>query len=216
MDQERDRLPRAVVYLRVARAMNDADHTIATQRAVCERIANRHGLTIVREYIDVGKPARLDQQTELRRLLSDLEQRRDATYVVVSDYARFGRDLQRLDDVTRRIRSCGAEVATVTGVETAARFDPTGLLDEVATWATRPARGSNERALESRSRGVSDELNAAVRTIRRGHLTATQRDALAALVTIAGNATLPTPVIAAVFNVVTACGGSTEVSKQRR
>jgi DNA invertase Pin-like site-specific DNA recombinase len=179
---------------------------------VCERIANRHGLAIVREYIDVGKPARLDQQSELRRLLTDLERLHDATYVVVSDYARFGRDLQSLDDVTRRIRACGAEVVTITGVETAERFNPTGLLDEVAAWATRPAR-VDEEAPEPRSRMVADQLNAAVRKIRRGYLTADQREALAALVVIAGNATLPTPVIAAVFNVVMACGQAKQSKK---
>jgi hypothetical protein len=160
----------------------------------------------VREYIDIGKQARLDQQIELWCLLTDLERLRDATYVVVSDYARFGRDLQSLDDVIGRIRACGADVATITGVETAERFDSTRLLGHVAAWANRPALDGRERLPERKLRVIADELNAAVQTIRNGQLTTDQCEALAALIAIAGNTTLPTPVTAAVFNVVTACG----------
>jgi hypothetical protein len=214
MDQEKNRVPRAVVYLRVASAKNDSSNAVAAQRAACKHIANRHGLTVVREYIDVGTPARLSQQAELRRLLTDLERLHDATHVVVSDYARFGRDLQGLEDVIGCIRACGAEVTTITGVETAERFDPTRLLDQVAAWAHRPTRGSQERALEPRARAVADELNVAVQTIRRGQLTADQCEALATLVAIAGNAMLPTPVTAAVFNVVEACGQVRQAENQ--
>ncbi|HEX5116552.1 MAG TPA: recombinase family protein [Pseudonocardiaceae bacterium] len=197
MKQEQDRAHRAVVYLRVASAQTDSDIATTTQRTACEQIAQRYGVTIVREYIDRGKPARLGQQTELRRLLADLEQLGDAAYVVVNDYARLGRDAQGLDSVIRRVQACGAEVATITGVETARRFT-SALLDQVAEWATQPP-------YSKRSLAVADDLDAAVQIIRRGQLTNDQREALATLVAIAGDTTLPTPVTAAVFNVVTAC-----------
>ena len=205
MDKEQDRLRRAVVYLRVASAKDDSNNALTAQRAACDHIAKRHGLTIVREYVDHGQSAQLSKQYELRQLLTDLEQRHDAAYVIVSDYVRLGRDLQSLDNIVGRIRACSAEVATITGVETAERFDSTQLLDQVAAWAKRPALDGHERLPERRPRAMADELNAAVQTIRRGQLTADQCEALATLVAIAGNATLPTPVTAAVFNVVTAC-----------
>jgi len=50
-----------------------------------------------------------------------------------------------------------------------------------------------------------DELNAAVSIIRGSQLDAGQREAVAVLLLICGNATLPTPVVAAIFNVVEEC-----------
>jgi DNA invertase Pin-like site-specific DNA recombinase len=156
----------------------DSDIAITAQQAACEQIAQRYGVTIVREYIDRGRPARLAQQTELQRLLADLEQLGDAAYVVVSDYARLGRDAQGLDSVIRHIQACRAEVATITGVETAERFTTGELLDQVAEWATHPPE--SRRAL-----AVADDLNATVQIIRRGQLTSDQCKALATLVAIA-------------------------------
>jgi hypothetical protein len=52
---------------------------------------------------------------------------------------------------------------------------------------------------------MPDDLNRAVNLVRGGQMDRGQREALAALLLICGNATLPTPVVAAVFNVVEAC-----------
>lgn len=199
MDQQQDKTHRAVMYIR--------GEGVNLQRTECERIAARYDATIAREYIDYDKPARLAQQTELQRLLSDLERLRDASYVVVYDYARLGRDFQSLHDVVRRIQTYGAEVATITGVETAERLISTSLLDQVADWANRPAANSDTTT----SPFTADSgLNVAVHLIRSGQLNASQRDALATLLNIAGNATLPTPVTAAVFNVVEECTRTTQ------
>lgn len=198
MNKEAVCLQRAVMYLRTARTKDDPHDAIAAQRAACEHIAARHGATIVREYVDDGKPARLTQQTELQHLLADLEQFNDAAYVVVWDYARLGRDLQSLDDVIHRIQACGAEVATTTGVETVERFTRTRLIDQVAEWATTDMAAAHQPT-------TNQELSAAVQLIRQGQLTADQREALAVLVSIGASATLPTPVIAAVFNVIATC-----------
>jgi site-specific DNA recombinase len=113
---------RAVVYLRVASSHQADASTVNRQREDCMRIAARHGLTVVREYADIGRPARLDQQVELLRLLGDLHQWRDVAYVVVWDYARFARSMEQLNQVVHHIHSCGAKVATTTGVEVAERF----------------------------------------------------------------------------------------------
>lgn len=131
---------RAIVYIRVGGGQQDSDFAMTAQRERCYQIAASHGATVVREYADLGQPARLEQQTELQRLLTELDQRRDAAYVVVWDYARLARDLVSLDDIIRRIRACGAEVATLTGVQAAERFVSSGLLDQVADWAKSTER----------------------------------------------------------------------------
>jgi DNA invertase Pin-like site-specific DNA recombinase len=95
---------------------------INRQREACQRIAARHGLTIIREYADIGRAARLDQQVELLRLLGDLHQWRDVAFVVVWDYARFARSMEQLNQVMHHIYSCGAAVTTVSGVEVVERF----------------------------------------------------------------------------------------------
>jgi hypothetical protein len=130
-----NRKRRAVLYLRVASSAGDAEQAAANQRTACQRIANTYGATVVREYADLGQPARLRQQTELRRLLADLAEKQDVGFVVVWDYARLARDLATLDEIIRRIRACGAEVATLTGVQAADRFIRGDLLDHVAAWA---------------------------------------------------------------------------------
>lgn len=138
MKHELQRDRRAVTYLRVAHTPEDSERVIIAQREACERIANTYGVTIAREYVDLGKPARWAQQTELQRLLTDLAERRDVGYVVVYDYARLGRDLTSLDGIIQRIQLCGAEIATTTGVEAAERFATGSLLDRVGEWAQRP------------------------------------------------------------------------------
>jgi hypothetical protein len=138
MKHELHREQRAVMYLRVAHAGDDSDRAITAQRSACEQIANAHGVTVVREYVDLGKPARWEQQTELQRLLTDLAEHRDVGYIVIFDYARLARDLASLDGIIRRIHLCGAEIATTTGVAAVERFRPGNLLDRVSEWAQRP------------------------------------------------------------------------------
>jgi site-specific DNA recombinase len=122
MSDEQTRVQQAVLYLRVASAHPDDRDAIDRQRADCQRIAEKYGLAIVREYVDYGLPAHLGQQHDLRRLLTELDERRDATFVVVWDYARLAHDMTQLEAIIGLIRSAGAEVATITGVEAAARF----------------------------------------------------------------------------------------------
>lgn len=75
----------AVMYLRVASARQEDQAAIARQREGCLRIAAQHGLTVIREYVDAGRSAHLEQ-------------------------------------ITHHIRSCGANIVTITGVEAAERF----------------------------------------------------------------------------------------------
>lgn len=129
----------AVIYLRVAHADEGSEQAVAAQREACHRIAERHGLTIIREYSDLGRPAHLEEQTELRNLLATLEAQRDAAYVVVWDYTRLSRNLKTLNELIEHIRNFGAEVVTLTGVEVAERFIQSGGLFEESTARTAPA-----------------------------------------------------------------------------
>ncbi|QQQ75447.1 recombinase family protein [Saccharothrix sp. 6-C] len=113
---------RAVMYLRLGSVHPDDAAAVALQREACQRIANKHGLAVVREYVDVGRPAHLDRQPALQQLLDDLAVQCDIRAVVVWDYARLARDMRQLEEVIGRVRACGAEVVTMTGVEVAERF----------------------------------------------------------------------------------------------
>jgi DNA invertase Pin-like site-specific DNA recombinase len=112
----------AVAYLRVGASGSASAAAIEMQRAGCYRIAAKHGLKIVREYVEVGRPAPWDEQWELQRLVRDLLVQRDAAYVVVWDFARLAFDLAQLDLAIIRIRACGAEITTIPGMDAAARF----------------------------------------------------------------------------------------------
>lgn len=113
------------MYLRIASPHPEDTHAVASQRHGCMQIAAKYGLQVIREYVDSGVPARFGRQVALLRLLGDLGQHRDAAYVVAWDYSRLGRSLQQLDDIAQRLSDYGAAVITLTGVETARRFQRT-------------------------------------------------------------------------------------------
>jgi DNA invertase Pin-like site-specific DNA recombinase len=122
MTQETERAKRAVVYLRVASRHPQDAQAVAYQREACQRIAAKYGLVIVREYVDLGRPAQPAKQTALQQLFTDLAEYRDVAHVVVWDYARLARDLVQLNAVISELRARSAEVVTMTGVEVAERF----------------------------------------------------------------------------------------------
>lgn len=111
-----------VAYLRIASRHPQDAEAINHQRAGCERIAAKYGLTIVREYRDIGRPAQLEQQHGMLRMLRDLGRNQDVAFVVIWDYSRLARDLEQLQAIIDWIEYCGAQVITITGVEAAARF----------------------------------------------------------------------------------------------
>ncbi|MDQ3404794.1 MAG: recombinase family protein [Actinomycetota bacterium] len=112
----------AVTYLRVGSGNTQDQWAVVHQREACQRIADKHGLTIVQEYADIGCSAKRHQQTELKRLLDDLTEQRAVTAVIVWDYARLARDLVQLEAVIAELRIRGLEVVTMTGVEVAQRL----------------------------------------------------------------------------------------------
>jgi DNA invertase Pin-like site-specific DNA recombinase len=122
MKEKSQRQHAAVIYMRVGSPHpEDAAHVVH-QREGCEYIAAKYGLTVIREYIDLGQPARWERQTELQRLVRDLSTDRDAAFVIVWDFSRLAHSLAQLDERIIRIHACGAEIATLTGVEAAIRY----------------------------------------------------------------------------------------------
>ncbi len=119
---------RAVMYLRIASGHPEDAKTLDLQRDGCKQIAAKHGLQIIREYIDVGTPAILERQTALLNLLEDLARQRDATHVVMWDYSRIGHTLEQIETVEQQLREAGASVTTLTGVEAVER-----LISKLAT-----------------------------------------------------------------------------------
>ncbi|HVV12453.1 recombinase family protein [Amycolatopsis sp.] len=121
--QERVRRDKAAAaYIRVASQHPEDAGAVQHQRAGCDRIAAKRGLTIVREYVDQGCPAELERQQHLLQLLRDLGRDQDVASVVIWDYSRLASDLEQLQAIIDWIRNCGAEVITMTGVEAASRF----------------------------------------------------------------------------------------------
>jgi hypothetical protein len=131
MTEKSNRHRQAVVYVRVAHAPGDSNEATTAQRETCRRIAERHGLNIIREYADPGRPARFEQQSELRQLLDHLTIWQDVAHVIVADYTRLSRNLRVLDDILERIQACGAQVVTLSGVEVAERFTKNSSMLEV-------------------------------------------------------------------------------------
>ncbi len=122
MKEKPQRQHAAVIYMRVGSSHPGDAARVARQREGCEHIATKYGLTVIREYIDIGQPARWARQTELQRLVRNLATHRDAAFVIVWDFSRLANSLSQLDERIIRIHACGAEVATLTGVEAAIRY----------------------------------------------------------------------------------------------
>lgn len=133
MTNESVHLPQAALYLRVGSARQSAWMAVEQQRDDCQRIAEGYGLQVVREYLDFGRPALLEHQHELRRLLNELARARDVAYVVVWNYARLADGMLQLEEVTSGIREAGAQIVTMTGIEAAERF----LQRQIATEETQ-------------------------------------------------------------------------------
>lgn len=113
---------RAVLYLRVANS--GSSNGVDLQRAACQRIAERHGLDIVREYVELNTPARLVDQTSLQQLLTDVEAKQDIAFVVVTDLARLARNLTSFQVISRLLRNAGAEIVTQEAQDISGLNDP--------------------------------------------------------------------------------------------
>jgi site-specific DNA recombinase len=102
--------PRAVIYLRAAKARQDTQSAIDAQRQACERRAADLGLTVVDEYIDYGSAHTFEQRPGLQMMLSDLKTRRDVRYVIACDHARIARNTYIYTQIVWAIEEAGARL----------------------------------------------------------------------------------------------------------
>ena len=112
-------MKRAVIYVRVSSegqvTGRDVDGlSIAAQREACRRKAKELGAEVVDEYKDRAQSARSADRPELQRMLKDLSDRGDVTYVIVHKIDRLARN--RADDVTINLalETAGARLVSCT------------------------------------------------------------------------------------------------------
>lgn len=103
----------AVAYIRVnERAVADAEavtHRIERQRLRCETLADEHGLTIARAYVDRTGAVPIVQRPELQRMLNELPATR-ARYVLTAGLERISRSARDIIVIERRLIEVGAEL----------------------------------------------------------------------------------------------------------
>jgi DNA invertase Pin-like site-specific DNA recombinase len=103
--------PRAVTYLRVGSGVRaDWQHDLAVQREACQRHAERLGVEIAEEFVDLGASGNDKGRGGLRRLLA-LVTRRPIEYLIVRDRTRLASN--PADDTAIRQHLKQAGVTTV-------------------------------------------------------------------------------------------------------
>ena len=109
---EQNRAMQAVVYLQAARASEPiAETTIQRQREACAQYASEHGLRIMREYVEVGSPARgIGERPVLAKLLDDLDWLNDARFVIVYEHKSVARTTKVYNSVCERIELANAQL----------------------------------------------------------------------------------------------------------
>lgn len=147
------RLPRAVTYLRFAVADTDG-HMESLAKYVCQRRANELGAIVVSTYVDIAS-GWTDDRPQLRRMLSDVAETSEITYVVVPEHSAIARDMQVYGRIVWKIQQAGARlvVASIPFEEYRAKKpNPLGVLHAVGEWATHgPQHRITEREGEAAS-----------------------------------------------------------------
>jgi hypothetical protein len=142
-------LPRAVTYLRFAVADGDGRREDIAKHA-CQRRANELGAIVVSTYTDTASGLIADRP-QLRRILSDLSEASEITYVIVPGHSTIATDMRLYGRITWMIDQTGARlIVATTPLENYRTMAPNqlGVLHAVASWAT------SERQFES---GTTEE-----------------------------------------------------------
>ena len=101
--------PKAVTYLRVESGVRaDSQHDLAMQREACRRHAERLGVEIAEEFIDIGASGNDKDRDGLRRMLALVT---PIEYLIVCDFAYLARN--PADDAATRRHLAQAGVVTV-------------------------------------------------------------------------------------------------------
>ena len=106
--------PQAVAYLRVASpGQADQRRSIDAQQAACCREAQRLGVVLVAEFLDLGVSGNAARRRGLRQLLAYVTNH-PVAYVIVSDRARLARSRAADGFIRGRLQQTGVSVAAAT------------------------------------------------------------------------------------------------------
>jgi site-specific DNA recombinase len=109
---------RAAVYLRVSTEGQLDGTSIDTQRAHCQDLAARHGLTLVSEHVDAGVSGATDSRPALDELLAAATAG-DIDVVIVAKLDRLSRSLLHLLELLEKMDALGVRVLSATdGIDT--------------------------------------------------------------------------------------------------
>jgi DNA invertase Pin-like site-specific DNA recombinase len=137
MTQQSEPKKQAVIYLR-ARCVGDNDDGVdahlARQRAVCTRIAEQHGASVIREYEAIGGVRELSVRHVVHVML-DQAAEAHADYVITSVFDRLFRGPAKADrELLLAIRRSGATLLCGSTWDVSA---PVGLDDDALAEAHR-------------------------------------------------------------------------------
>jgi hypothetical protein len=130
MTQQSESKKQAVIYLRarcVGGSDDGVDAHLAQQRAVCTRIAEQHGASVIRVYAAIGGARELPVRYVVRVMLDQAAEAR-ADYVVTSSFDRLFRGPSQADrELLLAIRRSGAMLLCGSAWDVSA---PTGPSDD--------------------------------------------------------------------------------------
>lgn len=87
---------------------------IDTRRAACEKMADKLGAQIIREYVEYcGGLDSIDQRPTLQRMLHELDTLRDTTYLIISGrLTQFTRRADEIKIILQKINATGVRIIT--------------------------------------------------------------------------------------------------------
>lgn len=135
-------LPRAVTYLRFAVADTDG-HKEAVAKHICQRRANELGAIVVSVYTEIASGC-TDDRNHLKRMLSDLAESGEITYVIVPDHSTIACNMHLYGRINWQIQQVGARIIVATvPLEhyEELKTNQLGALHAVADWATNEQLG---------------------------------------------------------------------------
>jgi DNA invertase Pin-like site-specific DNA recombinase len=145
MTQQLDARKRAVLYLRVRQVGGRGDGVnvqLARQRAMCTRVAEQHGATVIHEYAAIGGTREVSVRSVVHVMLDHATEVK-AEYVITSGFDRLFRGPADDDrELLQAIRRSGATLLYGDAWDMSAPMGPShGVLAEAhnAILAGRPA-----------------------------------------------------------------------------
>lgn len=105
----------AVSYLRVAsKDQGDQESGVTAQREACGQAAERVGVKIAAEFMDIGMSGNTTSRPGLDRLLTFIR-RRPVTYLIVSDRSRLARNSADDAAIRQAVTQAGVTLLSASG-----------------------------------------------------------------------------------------------------